>query len=62
MRYRALDPSGEVLDDPLPVAEEADPTGRCVDCGGAIPSARLRAIPGVVRCVSCQREHESQTG
>ena len=61
MRYRALDPSGEVLDDPLPVAEEAVPTGSCVDCGGAIPSGRLKAIPGAVRCAGCQLEHESHT-
>lgn len=29
---------------------------RCEDCGGEIPEARLRALPGVTRCVKCQTE------
>jgi RNA polymerase-binding transcription factor DksA len=27
--------------------------GRCVDCGQAIPAARLEARPTAVRCVAC---------
>ncbi len=31
---------------------------RCEDCGGEIPEARLRAVPGATRCVKCQEEFE----
>jgi Prokaryotic dksA/traR C4-type zinc finger len=61
MRYRALDADAPSLDDPLKVPEEVAPTGRCTDCGGVILAGRLRAIPGAVRCASCQLEHESHT-
>lgn len=30
----------------------------CLDCGGRIPAARRRAVPGCERCVYCQVEHE----
>jgi RNA polymerase-binding protein DksA len=30
--------------------------GRCLDCGQAIPMARLRAIPTATSCVECARE------
>lgn len=33
--------------------------GRCVDCGQDIGSERLAAVPGAVRCVSCQATWES---
>jgi phage/conjugal plasmid C-4 type zinc finger TraR family protein len=29
---------------------------RCEDCGHEIPPERLAAVPGVSRCVTCQRE------
>lgn len=29
--------------------------GVCEDCGGSIPVARLRALPGTTRCVACAR-------
>lgn len=32
--------------------------GLCVDCGAAIPAARLVANPAAVRCVGCQEVHE----
>ncbi len=32
--------------------------GRCVDCGGSIPVARLRALPTTAFCVACAREEE----
>jgi len=32
--------------------------GLCVDCGAAIPVARLVANPAATRCVSCQELHE----
>ena len=28
----------------------------CEDCGEEIPEARRRAVPGVRRCIACQRE------
>jgi hypothetical protein len=30
----------------------------CYDCDEEIPAARLKAKPGVIRCVSCQTKHE----
>jgi len=32
--------------------------GRCVDCDADIGFARLKAQPGALRCVDCQRVHE----
>ena len=32
--------------------------GLCDECGGAIPTARLRAIPGAVHCVRCAERLE----
>lgn len=31
---------------------------RCEDCGQEIPAARVAAVPGVSRCVSCQQVFE----
>jgi len=47
----------EAIDRALDHAEQ----GRlsiCDDCGGAIPVARLRALPGTTRCVDCARSAE----
>lgn len=30
----------------------------CVDCGGAIPEERQKAVPGCVRCIGCQLYQE----
>ncbi|SCY71080.1 TraR/DksA family transcriptional regulator [Desulfoluna spongiiphila] len=30
----------------------------CVDCGEPIPIKRRQAMPGCVRCVSCEARHE----
>lgn len=30
----------------------------CIDCGQAIPLARLKIIPHCVRCVTCQEDRE----
>ncbi|MGH6986847.1 MAG: DksA/TraR family C4-type zinc finger protein [Caulobacteraceae bacterium] len=35
----------------LPAGEGAS---HCVECGGEIPKARRRALPGATRCISCQ--------
>ncbi|MBI1371696.1 MAG: hypothetical protein GC159_02905 [Phycisphaera sp.] len=32
--------------------------GKCVECNGNIPLARLQAKPEAVRCVRCQEKHE----
>jgi RNA polymerase-binding transcription factor DksA len=32
--------------------------GTCMNCGEAIPKARLQAIPYALRCVSCARKEE----
>jgi RNA polymerase-binding transcription factor DksA len=35
-----------------------DDFGECVECGAAIPVARLIANPAAMRCVACQENHE----
>ncbi|QFR57666.1 hypothetical protein CPT_Slocum_095 [Serratia phage Slocum] len=30
----------------------------CLDCGKEIPQRRREALPGVIRCVPCQQEHD----
>lgn len=37
---------------------ESGEYGRCMDCGQWIRPARLEAMPGSVRCRSCQEEYE----
>jgi DnaK suppressor protein len=37
---------------------EAGTYGQCVDCGMAIPAARLHAAPEATRCLSCQEKIE----
>ena len=32
--------------------------GSCDECGGTIPAARRRALPGVTTCVQCQERGE----
>jgi DnaK suppressor protein len=32
--------------------------GTCEECGGTIPAARRRALPGVTTCVQCQERGE----
>lgn len=34
--------------------------GECVDCGNAIPYARLAAYPAAKRCVACQEADEKR--
>lgn len=34
----------------------------CLDCGEPIPVARRRALPGALRCVACQSEHDASGG
>jgi DnaK suppressor protein len=34
--------------------------GECVDCGNAIPDARLYAYPTATRCVACQSRREAE--
>ena len=37
---------------------EAGTYGHCIDCGGTIHVARLRAAPDAARCISCQEKTE----
>jgi DnaK suppressor protein len=32
--------------------------GVCIDCAGAIPEARLKALPAAPRCMACQEKTE----
>ena len=34
------------------------PVKKCVECNDLIPVKRRRAIPGCVRCVDCEKDHE----
>jgi DnaK suppressor protein len=36
--------------------------GTCVDCGGDIGFARLKATPSAIRCIDCQSRHEKTFG
>jgi DnaK suppressor protein len=36
--------------------------GRCADCDGPIPMARLRALPFALRCLTCQERYETARG
>lgn len=47
----------QALDEARRRLDEAD-FGQCVDCGAAIPLARLVANPAATRCVACQALHE----
>jgi RNA polymerase-binding transcription factor DksA len=33
--------------------------GRCDDCDETISADRLKVIPAAIRCVECQKDHES---
>jgi RNA polymerase-binding transcription factor DksA len=56
-----LEAVAELELEPAPVLEVTH-EGTCADCGDRISGARLKALPDAVRCVSCQRQLESQTG
>ena len=32
----------------------------CEECGGHIPQARRKAVPGVHLCIKCQAEHDKE--
>lgn len=32
----------------------------CLQCGTEIPEARRKALPGIMRCVTCQQLNESR--
>lgn len=42
------------------------PTGtslkECCVCGGDIPEARRKAMPGCIKCITCQEEFEIMHG
>jgi DnaK suppressor protein len=40
---------------------ESEEYGVCLDCGNAIPGARLDAIPWAVRCIACQELFSSDS-
>ena len=52
------------VEDAIKRARSQLPQGKglshCEECGGEIPEARRKAIPGVRLCVSCQLEVERQ--
>ena len=55
--------SGELQDIEAALARIADGSyGTCIDCGGEIGRARLRASPTAKRCLPCQQENERLGG
>ena len=38
--------------------EQRGELATCEECGGSIPEARLRALPGTTACIRCAREAE----
>jgi RNA polymerase-binding protein DksA len=38
---------------------DAGTFGKCLDCGRAIPEARLDAVPYTAYCIDCERNHEA---
>jgi RNA polymerase-binding transcription factor len=40
---------------------DSEEYGVCMDCGNAIPAARLDAIPWAVRCIACQELFSSDS-
>ncbi len=42
------------------VAIDAGTYGICTDCEHPIPEARLRAVPGALRCRDCQEAHDER--
>jgi Prokaryotic dksA/traR C4-type zinc finger len=63
-QHPSLDGAVLAASDPVdpPAIVEVSLEGACADCGDRISSARLKALPDAVRCVSCQRRLESQAG
>ena len=43
----------------MPKGEAAE---ECVECGEPIPEARRNAVPGCIRCISCQTAVERKRG
>ena len=41
---------------------DAGEYGSCLDCGSAIPAARLQAQPFALRCIACQERRERAAG
>ncbi len=41
-------------------AIDAGTYGICTDCEQPIPEARLRAVPGALRCRDCQETHDER--
>lgn len=51
-KQRSTGSSGESLSS---VADNA----YCIDCSAQIPEARLKAVPGALRCIACQTNFET---
>lgn len=52
----------EILNDALAEhfrsRESLPPSEDCIDCGEAIPVARIKANPNACRCIDCQTDHD----
>jgi len=58
LSYERLSRRAKVLANALERVRDGS-YGICEECGGAIPEARRRALPGVTTCLPCQARGES---
>jgi len=59
-KYTALGISGQLEEIRKELAANVPPAAAryCEDCGGDIPEARRRVVPGCTRCIECQKLFE----
>ena len=62
LAFALIQMKGEMLEKVNEAIRECDEGtyGYCVDCGEAIASSRLRAMPSAVRCRDCEEEREDE--
>jgi len=48
----------KVLDDHQRNMPKGESLTHCEDCEEEIPEARRQAVPGCLRCIGCQNDHE----
>jgi RNA polymerase-binding transcription factor len=61
LRFALINMKGELLETITEAIRRCDDRsyGYCIDCGDAIASSRLRAMPSAVRCRDCEATREA---
>jgi DnaK suppressor protein len=62
LEFALLQMHGETLQQVEDALERLDAGsyGMCLDCGAAISTRRLEALPFAMRCRKCEQDHEAQ--